>query len=845
MGQLFEFLPKKKKAPPLTAHVINVTEVNKNMSHRQTQIREMNGQADVEVDYKRKYKNLKRKLKFLVYEQECFQEELRRAQRKLLKVSRDKSFLLDRLLQYERVDEDSSDSEATVSSENSEGECPREREREREGAKKRRPSPGACLPSTSPHLSLLSRPGVNALQSSASGPYLNTMPFPPEYLAPPAERMKKEKKTKTPKNKKETTGKVVAPMATNYPSATTAPTATSGPFSWVPRQMLSGDAAEEDGDSDGDSDRGDEDRGEGDEAELVIDIPNDAAAAAVWLLAVLGPGLSLPDEDSSEPGVSQCSHCFYRQTPPQGVSAGPSLRPLCHRLPGGQAFATLSRPTCDTAVYSAFHLSHGWTEREGEEGGELLTEEDEANSDVAAPALLRGHKDASDPASSPLQQWDTAISTLVQSNIGPQCDTLGGDLYILTGVGGLGSAEDGDEEEGCQTKPLWCAVCCAVSEGKSGFSVGLIRETEEGERQVSVKELGEMLGGAELFSEGCREADGETAGITVGLRSDGEGNTETLDVDLTEENTGENGEDSETADTLTEGEEDDSDTTVQGSNEDVQKSDEESLIAGEQAADSDPDTEEAAVADVTQETSESSAEGQEDVTPPRADRSEAPESSTEQEAEDAPEADTNSTSTFLYVLSTTLSILKAPLRPVFSTITQLPGQVIYVLQEDLGVLFGLPGETFSFFHLLTSDLLSWMSSAAEMLLGIGETCCCSMYYCASTMLGALLDSCHTGVTGMGSLAGDTVGIFGGALDNGWWVTKFFGGRLWEQSEGYVGTVMSEMGGQAKTVGGGFGRLVWRSGNGVGNVFRLVGSLIMGVVEVFIGAMRGAFGQESE
>ncbi|KAM9305372.1 INO80 complex subunit E [Gastrophryne carolinensis] len=51
----------------------------------------MNGQADDEVDYKRKYKNLKRKLKFLIYEQECFQEELRRAQRKLLKVSRDKS----------------------------------------------------------------------------------------------------------------------------------------------------------------------------------------------------------------------------------------------------------------------------------------------------------------------------------------------------------------------------------------------------------------------------------------------------------------------------------------------------------------------------------------------------------------------------------------------------------------------------------------------------------------------------------------------------------------------------------------------------------------------------------
>lgn len=183
---------------------------------------------------------------------------------------------------------------------------------------RRRSSPGACLPSSSsPHLSLLSRPGVNPLQSSGSGPYLNTvsfhlpfsypsaasnsniaaiilsssaniipvliwhylcnliwlfcpfihtfvlslslffclilkmaslslhfsffcvcflcvsvlplpvcmcvcvvilqfgafvcigqMPFPPEYLAPPAERMKKERKTKTPKNKKETTGKV-------------------------------------------------------------------------------------------------------------------------------------------------------------------------------------------------------------------------------------------------------------------------------------------------------------------------------------------------------------------------------------------------------------------------------------------------------------------------------------------------------------------------------------------------------------------------------------------------------------------------------------------------------------
>ncbi|XP_062395521.1 INO80 complex subunit E isoform X2 [Sardina pilchardus] len=202
----------------------------------------MNGQSDSDVDFKRKYKNLKRKLKFLVYEQECFQEELRKAQRKLLKVSRDKSFLLDRLLQYERVDDDSSDSDATASSENSEGEGLRERERE--GVKRRRSSPVVPgLPSsTSSHLSLLSRSGANALPSSTSSQYLTT---------------------------------VVPPLASNYPSAPAAAPAAGTPFSWVPRQMLSGDTAEEEGDSDGDSDRGEEERGEGEEAELVIDIPNE------------------------------------------------------------------------------------------------------------------------------------------------------------------------------------------------------------------------------------------------------------------------------------------------------------------------------------------------------------------------------------------------------------------------------------------------------------------------------------------------------------------------------------------------------------------------------------------
>ncbi|XP_012256126.2 INO80 complex subunit E [Athalia rosae] len=86
-----------------------------------------NNNADAEDDdedspeeeapnYKAQYRSLKRKLKFLIYENECFQEALRSTQRKLLKVNRDKSFLLDRLLQYEKVDASFSESDETESS---------------------------------------------------------------------------------------------------------------------------------------------------------------------------------------------------------------------------------------------------------------------------------------------------------------------------------------------------------------------------------------------------------------------------------------------------------------------------------------------------------------------------------------------------------------------------------------------------------------------------------------------------------------------------------------------------------------------------------------------------------
>ncbi|XP_013105041.1 uncharacterized protein LOC106085367 [Stomoxys calcitrans] len=73
-------------------------------------------QKNNSVDYKTQYRYLKKKLKFLIYENEFFQDALRSNQRRLLKVSRDRSFLLDRLLQYEKPKNTSSESEETEES---------------------------------------------------------------------------------------------------------------------------------------------------------------------------------------------------------------------------------------------------------------------------------------------------------------------------------------------------------------------------------------------------------------------------------------------------------------------------------------------------------------------------------------------------------------------------------------------------------------------------------------------------------------------------------------------------------------------------------------------------------
>lgn len=345
----------------------------------------------------------------------------------------------------------------------------------------------------------------------------------------------------------------------------------------------------------------------------------------------------------------------------------------------------------------------------------------EEKAEVAVPALLRGGEDPSNPGSltdSPLQLWDSTITSLVQSGIKPQCDTAGGDLYILTGAGSLKTAEDEDSK--CLTELLWSAVCCAVPEGKSGFTLGLIRESGDGERKVSVKELEEMLGLEELFSEDCGGASEENVEIPVSVIGQiATGSTEKAsDPNIRFDNT-ENLE-----------EEVGSDSASQVS-DDASKDIDEAPTAVKKAAgvDAQPDEDEA---DITQEissgatTSEGSTESQRDVTQTRAFGSEspesAPESAPEEETVDEQETDTNSSSTLVFLLSTTLSILKAPLRPIFSTVTELPGQVIYQSEPSRHTLhFSNKANSHSFMHLAETVMCLFKMGEGRQILDLTVT----------------------------------------------------------------------------------------------------------------------------
>ncbi|XP_051921122.1 uncharacterized protein LOC127600523 [Hippocampus zosterae] len=498
---------------------------------------------------------------------------------------------------------------------------------------------------------------------------------------------------------------------------------------------------------------------------------------AVWVLALLGPvqgcSLSPPADDNAELDIP-CGLCFYGQT--LAWREGSALSPRCHKTPGGHDFATLHGPDCDTAVALALRLGPDWTQ--GQVGEEAINE-DGVQSFI--PALLRGSDRTPPSIDDPIQRWDWIVSTVVRSDVASQCSALSGELYVLTGV------------EGCAAEPLWSAACCSVPGGQGSFAMALISQSlheEDNVKRLSVEELQETLGVQELFSGGCGEAEGGSAGVTLDLQAQDRAPDKTEDLDSTQDATHSDARDSG------------------GRDSDV--------------------TEKSAVE------TESSGGIQEAV-----------ETRDVERVAEQDKADGNSSNIVVSIFSTTLSILKAPLRPIFSRITQFPGQVTYVLRKDLDVLTALPGDFFYLFYLLTSDLLSWLRWMAETLLDFLMDCIYNLYDCAYSMLAALLNSCYTGVTGVGTLAGDTVGICGNALGKTWRVSKFFGGRLLRQSGDYAGTVAVEMGDQALAVGGGTGRLAWRSVAGVFNTVVVGGSIVIGVVDVLFGAFTEGFGRERE
>ncbi|XP_019751680.1 uncharacterized protein LOC109531686 isoform X2 [Hippocampus comes] len=414
--------------------------------------------------------------------------------------------------------------------------------------------------------------------------------------------------------------------------------------------------------------------------------------------------------------------------------------------------------------------------------GEEIASMEKDGVQIFIPALLRGGDHETPSTDAPLPRWDWLISSVLRSGAASQCSALGGDLYVLTGV------EDGAAEV------LWSAACCSVPGGHGGFGMAIISESLHDYvhvKQLSVEELQDTLGVQELFSGGCGEANGGSAAVTLDLQTQEGATDKAEDLDSTQaashsDARDSGGRDSDVTEKSTGGKESD---------------------GGIQEADETRDV--------------------------------------ERVAEQKDKADGNSSNIVVSIFSTTLSILKAPLRPLFSRITQFPGQVTYVLRKDLGVLTALPGDFFSLFYLLTSDLLSWVRWVAETLLDFLMDCIYNLYYCASSMLAALLNSCYTGVTGVGTLAGDTVGICGNALGKTWRVSKFFGGRLLRQSGDYAGTVAMEMGDQALAVGEGTGRLAWRSVAGVFNTVFVGGSIVIGVVDVVFGAFTEGFGRERE
>ncbi|KAM9487923.1 uncharacterized protein Hap1MRO34_005027 [Clarias gariepinus] len=211
--------------------------------------------------------------------------------------------------------------------------------------------------------------------------------------------------------------------------------------------------------------------------------------------------------------------------------------------------------------------------------------------------------------------------------------------------------------------------------------------------------------------------------------------------------------------------------------------------------------------------------------------------------ESGSETDYQEESVVLYVLSSAVSLLYAPLSPVVSTLTNLPFQVCYVLQEDAAVLASLPGEGFSLVQNLGSGVVSGVENVGSVAYQVGETGVCSIYTLLSTLTGTLMLSFQEGLTGTGTLMCDALGLGTGALGEVWDLGSGVVGRICKGLGGYMGTLGSEIGEQSWEVGQGIGTLVWRVQNGLLHVVNTAFGVVGGVLGNTIENIQEAFQKE--
>ncbi|XP_062395504.1 uncharacterized protein LOC134083268 [Sardina pilchardus] len=540
-------------------------------------------------------------------------------------------------------------------------------------------------------------------------------------------------------------------------------------------------------------------------------------AAASLLAALLLSGLCARArcQPETDPDFSLCRRSFYRETPPQGAGEAASgageLLQRCHTLPGGRRFASLHHPTCGASVYSAFCLSqdNNWggpaADAQAEDAGDGSRAEGAPDSEVLVPALLGGGADAGEGTAGDAAHsaWDALVSRLVRDAVVPKCaaDAEGADLFVLTGAAGL---TEGEDAGGCQVDALWSAVCCASGGEEGGaFSVGVVRGSGEEERVVSAQELAEVIGVAAVFTGLCGEVDSDSEVVELLL--------EALDS-----------------------------VRKEAESEAAASASAEAGPAGSVSEAGDAGSDD--VPEVTQEEVMSS--GQSEAQGSAVPSGDAVKLQETLEAENETQSSGSLVGgALMYLLSSSVSLLCAPVRPVVSTLTALPGQVTYVLGEDLAALSAVPCGAAALVQNMVGDAWAGVSTAVGLVTGVGELCFSGVYSCSSPLVGSLYGACYDGVAGVGQLAKDSVGIFGGTLDNAWSVSKFFGGTAWDHGGGYVGTVVSELGHQVKTVGLGVGKLVWRVGRGLGNMVGIAGGLAGGTVGSVIENVKEAFGGE--